>query len=90
MLKIIKSFALIWFTLNSYQMVSIITIKCLKKIIRNKYVLNTYMIIVFFIKFILYKNAHDRTIFIFLNIIIFLKIGCANLDAAPISPLLPY
>ena len=37
----------------------------------------------------LYKNAHDRTIFIFFNVIIFLKIGCANLDAAPISPLLP-
>ena len=32
----------------------------------------------------LYKNAHDRTIFIFLNSIIVLKIECANLDAAPI------
>ena len=38
----------------------------------------------------MYKNAQDRTIFIFLNVIIFLKIGCSNLDAAPISPLLPY
>ena len=38
----------------------------------------------------LYKNAHDGTIFIFVNVIIFLKIGCANLDAAPISLLLPY
>ena len=35
-----------------------------------------------------YKNAHDKTILIFLNVIIFLKIGCANLDAPPISPLL--
>ena len=35
-------------------------------------------------------NAHDRTIFISLKVIIFLKIGCANLDAAPISSLLPY
>ena len=38
----------------------------------------------------LYKNAHGKTIFIFLNVIIFLKIGCANSDAAPNSPLLPY
>ena len=44
----------------------------------------------FFIKYMLYKNAHDRTIFIFLKVIIFLKIGCTNLDAASISPLLPY
>ena len=41
-------------------------------------------------KYMLYKNANDRTIFIFLNVIIFLKIGCANLDAPPILPLLPY
>ena len=45
---------------------------------------------IFFIKYILYKNAHDITIFIFLNVIIFLKIGCANLDAAPILPPLLY
>ena len=36
----------------------------------------------------LYKNAHDRTLLIFLNVSIFLKIGCANFDAAPISPFL--
>ena len=71
-------------------MASIITIKCLKTIIRYKNVLNIYMIIIFFIKYMLYKNAHDRTIFSLLNVIIFLKIGCANLDAAPISLLLPY
>ena len=44
----------------------------------------------FSIKYISYKNAHDRTIFIFCYVIIFWKIGCANLDDAPISPLLPY
>ena len=38
----------------------------------------------------LYKNAHNRTSFIFLNIIMFLKIRCANLYAAPISPPLLY
>ena len=70
-------------------MALIITIKCLKTIIRNKNVLNIYIIIICFIKYMLYKNAHDGTIF-FLNVIIFLKIGCANLDAAPILPLLPY
>ena len=47
------------------------------------------MIIIFLIKYMLYKNAHYRTILIFLNVITFLKIGCANLDAAPISPLFP-
>ena len=52
--------------------------------------MNIYMNIIFLIKYILYKNAHDRNIFIFLNVIIFLKIGCANLDVAPISPLLSY
>ena len=31
-----------------------------------------------------------RTIFIFSNVIIFLKIRCVNLEAAQISPLLPY
>ena len=55
---------------------------------------NIYMIIICFIKYMLYKNTHDRTIFIFLNVIILLKIECANWDAAsdaaPISPLLPY
>ena len=56
-------------------MASIITIKCLKPIIRNKNVLNIYVFIIFFMKYILYKNAHDRTILIFLNVIIFLKIG---------------
>ena len=61
-------------------------IQCLKTIIRNKNVLNIYMIIIFGIKYKLYNNAHDRTIFIFLNIIIFLKIWCANLYAAPILP----
>ena len=44
---------------------SIITIKCLKTIIRYKNVLNIYMIIIFFIKYMLYKNAHDIIIFIF-------------------------
>ena len=38
----------------------------------------------------LYKNTRDRTIFILSNVIILLKIGCANLDAARISPLFPY
>ena len=35
----------------------------------------------------LYKNAHDRTIF--LNVIIFLNIVCAYLDAAPIRSFFP-
>ena len=39
------------------------------------------MIIIFLIKYMLYKNAHDRTIIIFLNVI-FLKIGCANFAAS--------
>ena len=70
-------------------MASIITIKCVKTIIRNKNVLNIHMIIIFFIKYMLYKNAHDRNIVIFFKVIMFLKIGCANLDVAPISTLLP-
>ena len=41
-------------------------------------------------KSMLYKNAHDGTILIFLNVIFLLKIRCANLDAAPISQLFPY
>ena len=45
-------------------MTSIITVKCLKTIIPNKTVLNIYMIIIFFIKYMLYKNTHDRTTFI--------------------------
>ena len=63
-------------------MALIITIKCLKTIIRNKNVLNIYMIIIFFIKYMLYKKARtlDRSILIFLNVIIFLKIGCADFD----------
>ena len=60
-------------------MASIITIKCLETIIRNKNVLNIYIIKFFFIKYILYKNAHDRTIFTFLNVIIFSKIRYVNL-----------
>ena len=52
-----------------------------KTFIPNKNVLNIYMITIFYIKYMLYKNAHDRTIFIFLNVIIFQKLGCANLDA---------
>ena len=44
-------------------MASIITIKCLKTVIRNKNVLNIYMIMIFLIKYMLYKNAHGRTIF---------------------------
>ena len=56
-------------------MASIITINC-----RN--VLNIYMITNFYQIHVIYKNAHDRTILIFLNVITFLKIGCANLDAA--------
>ena len=44
---------------------------------------------IFFIKYMLYKNAHDTTFSIFSNVI-FLKRGYANLDAAPISPLLRY
>ena len=63
-------------------MASIITIKCLKKIIRNKNVLNIYIIIILFIKYVLYKNAHDRTIFLFFE--------CLDLNVSPISPLLPY
>ena len=47
-------------------MASIITIKCLKTIIRNKNVLNIYMIIIFFIKDMLYKSTHDRTILFFM------------------------
>ena len=46
-------------------MASTITIKCLKTIIRNKNLLNIYMIIILFIKYMLYKNAHARIIFIF-------------------------
>ena len=46
-------------------MTSIITIECLKTIIRNKNVLNIDMITIFLIKYILYKNTYDRTIFIF-------------------------
>ena len=46
-------------------MASIITVKCLNRIIRNKNVFNIYMIIIFLIKYMLYKNAHDTTIFIF-------------------------
>ena len=38
----------------------------------------------------LYKNSYDITIFIFSNVIIFLKIGCDNLDAALILLFLPY
>ena len=45
-------------------MAAIIFIKCLKTIIRNKNVLKIYTIIIFFIKYILYKIAHDRTILI--------------------------
>ena len=67
-------------------MASIITIKCLKTIIRNKYVLKIYMIIIFCIKYMLYENAHDKTIIIFSNVIIFLKIGRFDLDTALISP----
>ena len=48
------------------------------------------MIIFLRIKYMLSKKAHDRTISILLNFIIFLKIGCANSDAAPILPLHPY
>ena len=54
-------------------MATIITIKFLKTIIRIKNVLNIYMIIIFIIKYMLYKNAQDRSIFIFLNVIISLK-----------------
>ena len=57
-------------------------------ITRNKHVLNIYIIIIFYQIYMLYKNAHSRAIFISSNVIIFMKIGCANLDAAPISPLL--
>ena len=38
----------------------------------------------FSIKYISYKNAHDRTIFIFCYVIIFWKIGCANFAASPL------
>ena len=71
-------------------MTTFITMKCLKTIIRSKNVSNIYMIIYFFIKYLLYKNADDRPVFIFLNVIILLKIGYAHLDTAPISSLLPY
>ena len=46
-------------------MALIITIKCLKTIIRNKNVLNIYMNIIFGIEYMLHKNALDRTISIF-------------------------
>ena len=46
-------------------MASFITIKCLKTIIPNKNVFNIYIIIIFFIKYVLYRNAHDWTILIF-------------------------
>ena len=71
-------------------MASVITIKCLNIIIGNKNVLNIYMILIFFIKYMLYKNVHDRTISILLNVIIFLKIGFANLDATPILAPFPF
>ena len=45
-------------------MASIITIKC------NKNALNIYIIINFYQIHMLYKNAHDRTISISLNVII--------------------
>ena len=62
-------------------------INCLETTIRNKIVLKIYMIISFFIKYMLYKNAHDATIFIFFKCYHFLdEIGCANFDAVPISP----
>ena len=66
-------------------MASIKTIKCLKTIIRIKNVFKIYIIIIFFIKDMLYKNAHDRTILIILHVIIFLKIGCANFAASPLT-----
>ena len=43
-------------------MASMTTIKCLKPNIRNKIVLNIHMIIILFMKYILYKNAHDKSI----------------------------
>ena len=70
-------------------MASIITIECVKTIIPNKNVSNINMIIIFFIKYMLYQNADDRTIFFYLNVIIFLKIRTANLNTAPISSPLP-
>ena len=82
--------------IKDYKIVSInliylkfaITIKCLKTIMCNRNVLNIYVIIIVFIKYLLYENAHNRTISIFVNVMIFLKIECTNLDVAPISPLL--
>ena len=71
-------------------MASIIIIKCLKTVIRNENVLNIHIIVIIFIRYILHKNVHDRTIFIFLKVIMFLKIGCANLIVALTSPLFPY
>ena len=50
-------------------MASSITIECLKTIIRNKNSLNIWIIIIFFIQCIFYKNAQNRTIFIFLHAI---------------------
>ena len=72
-------------------MALIIPIKCLKTIIHNMNVSNIYIIIIFFnqIHVIYGKNPHDRNIFFFLNVIILLKVGCANLDTAPISSLFP-
>ena len=70
-------------------MASIITIECLKTIIRNKNVFNSYMII-FFLWNTCYIRMHTIELFLFFfNFTILMKIGCANLDAAPISPLFP-
>ena len=55
-----------------------------KKIIRNKNVLNIHMIIIFFIKYMLFKNALGTTILIFLNVIIFLKIEFTNFAPSPL------
>ena len=47
---------------------------------------------IFILLYFLYninQNAHDETILIFLDVIIFLKIECENLDSAPILFLLP-
>ena len=71
-------------------MASIITIKFIKTIIRNKNVLNMDIITIF-LSNTCYIRMHTIELFSFyLNVIISLKIGCANLDLAPISPLLPY
>ena len=62
-------------------------IKYLKTIIRDKNVLNIHMIKIIncVSKYVLYKNAHNRTVFIIFDVIMFLNIRCANFTASPLT-----